>query len=124
MNTSNEFEFNRDISFIYDLREKKSKFLVDEYWDKNDIKPKKEDILFLEQIIEANLTKSYEVDEENYINIIPEYQEALSEFTPGVHILNKKTQIIYDIIKNFKEKSNISLKNIYAENIKVSQEII
>ena len=123
MNTSNEFEFSGDISFIYDLREKKSKFLVDEYWDKNDIKPKKEDILFLEQIIEANLTKSYEVDEENYIKILQEYQEALSEFTPGVHILNKKTQIIYDIIKNFKKKSIISLKNIYRK-YKSVQEII
>ena len=123
MNTSNEFEFSGDISFIYDLREKKSKFLVDEYWDKNDIKPKKEDILFLEQIIEANLNKSYEVDEENYIKILQEYQEALSEFTPGVHILNKKTQIIYDIIKNFKKKSIISLKNIYRK-YKSVQEII
>lgn len=63
------------------------------------------------------------MDEENYIKILQEYQEALSEFTPGVHILNKKTQIIYDIIKNFKKKSIISLKNI-CRKYKSVQEII
>lgn len=68
--------------------------------------------MLLDKIIEENSNENYLDKEYNFIQIIPEYKQALSDFIPGIRKFNEKAKIIYAIIKTFKKKYNITLKNI------------
>ena len=51
MNNSHVFNFAKESSFLFDLREKKYESLLENINDLNNLKPDENDILFLDELI-------------------------------------------------------------------------
>ena len=121
MKNISPLDFGKDSSFIFDLREKNYLDLIKDLKDINVIKPKDEDISLLEKKI--NDFKFNEIKEDieiNNISILPEYKDALLNFTPGIQKLTGKTKIISNIFYGFKKREKINLKKICNKFYKIT----
>ena len=106
-------------SFWIDLRLKNYESLKNSINDLKDVIPKEEEIIILDNYIhelkdKVNLNKNL-----NDLDIIPNYNDALKQFNPGLNKLNDKYKIIDSIIKNYPKRKKLTLKKyeIYIRKI-------
>jgi len=98
------FKFSKDSSFCFDLREKQFKSLFGNIEDLNIASPDEEDILFLDNLIKRKKVNENIDKESNFHIILPQYKEALVEFSPGIYKLNEKMEIILSSFKSFRKR--------------------
>ena len=115
------FNFSKESSFVFDLREKNYINLIKDIKDMNMIKPNDEDISFLNDIIFEYKLKNNDCGNDSYEDaILPDYKIALINFSPGIKTLNEKMKAIIDIFYGFKLRENLSLKKICNKYYKIS----
>ena len=116
----NKFDFSPESSFIIDLREKMYNDLIKDLKDINIIKPKDDDIFFLNNIISDYKSKNIENGNDlNDETILLEYKIARMNFILGIKKLNERMKTIINIFSGFKMRENISLKKIEINIIKL-----
>lgn len=113
MDNSLLFNFTKESSFLFDLREKKYESLIENIDDLNNLKPDENDMLFLNKLINENkINQTIMEGSSDEYDILPKYKDSLLEFTPGILKYNEKMKIIFDIFNTITKRENVSLKRI------------
>ena len=121
MENLSPLNISRDSVFIFDLREKEYFDLIKDIKDINTIKPKDEEISFLENVISDYKSKNKEEENDpNKTLILHEYKIVLINFNPGIKKLNEKFKTILNIFNGFKHREKISLKKICRKYYKMT----
>lgn len=107
------FDFDKDSTFLIDLRKKNYNSLVKNIGDFNELIPKESEILILDDFSNEINNNNIEGEEKNSdeISIVPDFKTAILTFVPGIKNFSKY-EIINDIIKKCKKRERLSLKYI------------